>query len=117
MLEELGAPHLGHDDVSDHQVNRSVVLFSDEQRVFAILGFEDMVAASAKTATNDVAHRGLILDDEDRLIAAVFPGRHRRIVAPLRHVHGRRQENPDGGPVTGPRYKGTSTAMLVDHPI
>jgi membrane-associated phospholipid phosphatase len=78
-LRELVAAHAGHHHVRDHEIDGSLRVLAERQRVRAARRREELVPVASKDLDHEVAHDGLVLYDQDRLRARCRGRLRRRI--------------------------------------
>ena len=76
MADHGGAVHVGHHHIGDDEMDLGAAL-DDLQRFFAAAGFQHIVAAHAQGARRKAAHRFLVLDQQNGVLAGDIARRGR----------------------------------------
>ena len=94
--QHVDAAHVGHLDVGDQQVDRLALEQLDGRP--AVLGQHHLVAFAPQHDRQQLPHRPLIVDDEDRAAAGAVGGRRWRGLGQASCRHSRPRRQPDRRP-------------------
>ena len=77
-VRDFGAAHPRHDDVGEQQVDRVAVPAKQLERRRAVTRLQDGIARRLEDLRHELPHDGFVLDEQDRLVAALGGGRRAR---------------------------------------